>query len=283
MAGITKNLFQFSLDGKFLKKWKSASDAARALGVMPQGIYECLKGRFLAYGFIWLREYNNDKALQISKSISINYDSIPHEVWKDVVGYEGSYEISSFGRVRTISRFVPACHKSRQFIQGRIICPNRFPKGYLGCTLYKNGSQKLRYIHRLVAEAFIPNPQNLPQVNHKDENKSNNRVDNLEWCTQEYNTNYGTCTQRISNVHKALQKGRRVVQIDKCSQTIIATYPNSAIAMEQTGIDASAINKVCLNRPKFKTAGGYIWRYADDIPDQPENAVSQPTQLSLFD
>lgn len=283
MAGITKNVFQFSLDGKFVKEWKSASDAARELGVTPQGIYECLKERFVAYGYIWLRENNGDKALQISNGIDISNDTLQGEVWKNVVGYKGYYQVSNLGRIRTVGRVVSACYKSRQFIQGRIICPNRFPKGYLGCTLYKSGSQKLRYIHRLVAEAFIPNPQNLPQVNHKDENKSNNRVDNLEWCTQEYNTNYGTCTQRISNAHKALQKGKRVVQIDKCSQIIIATYPNSAIAMEQTGIDASAIKKVCLNRPKFKTAGGYIWRRADDIPDKSENNNSHPKQLTTFD
>lgn len=263
MAGITKNVFQFSLDGKFVKEWKSASDAARELGVTPQGIYECLKERFVAYGYIWLRENNGDKALQISKGIDISNDTLQGEVWKDVVGYKGYYQVSNLGRIRTVGRVVSACYKSRQFIQGRIICPNRFPKGYLGCTLYKNGSQKLRYIHRLVAEAFIPNPDNYPQVNHIDEDKSNNRVENLEWCTALYNMNAGTVTARLSKTRKAMKLGRPIVQIDKSTNKIVASFHNSAIAMEATGIDSSAINKCCLNRSKFKTAGGYIWKYAD--------------------
>lgn len=231
--------------------------------------------------------FENDKRIGMQnkgKIPTIPINPAPSEVdgWKNIKGFVGLYQIHNSGIVRSLDRKVWN-RNGYKLESGKILKPNILAKGYFQVYLTNAGITKCLQVHRLVAEAFIPNPQNLPQVNHKDENKSNNRVDNLEWCTQEYNTNYGTCTQRISNAHKALQKGKRVVQIDKCSQTIIATYPNSAIAMEQTGIDASAIKKVCLNRPKFKTAGGYIWRHADDIPDQPENNNSYPKQQTLFD
>lgn len=211
------------------------------------------------------RKQNKDKANSINaKGVSYVPD-LPNEIWRPIPTLDG-YKASSLGRIKAASK--PVVLKGGVVMSNeRILKQQSTYQGYLSVTI--NGSP--RFVHRLVALAFIPNPGSLPCVNHKDENPSNNCVENLEWCTQEYNTNYGTCTQRISNAHKALQKGKRVVQIDKCSQTIIATYPNSAIAMEQTGIDASAIKKVCLNRPKFKTAGGYIWRHADDILDQPEN------------
>lgn len=102
------------------------------------------------------------------------------EIWRPVVGYEGLYEVSSTGQVRNC--------------RGKLLRPGPDHNGYLKCVLCKKGKTKTIYIHRLVAQAFIPNPMYLKQVNHKDEDKSNNNVDNLEWCTARYNVNYG-CAQ----------------------------------------------------------------------------------------
>lgn len=187
--------------------------------------------------------------------------SMGKEIWKSIVGWEDFYEVSNFGDVRSIDRIVNCCYNSKQLVKGRILSQRPNQNGYLMVSLYRNHQRTVKYAHRLVAEAFIENPQCLPQVNHRDEIKTNNHVDNLEWCDGYYNMNYGTVRKRLSDCHKDM--GRKVYQINKHTNEIIAIHANSARAMELTGIDASAINKCCLNRPKFKTAGGYKWEYAD--------------------
>ena len=107
------------------------------------------------------------------------------EIWNNIEGYEGLYQISNQGRVKSLKQG-----------KERILKPANNGKGYLQVQLYKNGEKKMCLIHRLVALTFIPNPQNLPQVNHKTEDKTDNRVENLEWCSSKYNMNYGTRTQR---------------------------------------------------------------------------------------
>ena len=109
------------------------------------------------------------------------------EIWKDIQGYEGLYRVSNLGRVKSF-------HKAKE----HILSPGKDKDGYFQVQLYKNGINKMRKVHRLVAQAFISNPNNLPQINHKDENKQNNNVDNLEWCTNEYNHNYGTAVKRAA-------------------------------------------------------------------------------------
>ena len=119
------------------------------------------------------------------------------EIWKPVIGYEGLYEVSNLGRVRSIDRLVKYSNGQIHLHKGRMLSPGLVHKlGYLQVALCNNGKIKHKMVYRLIAEAFLPNPDNLPQVNHKDENPFNKCVENLEWCTIEYNINYGTRTQK---------------------------------------------------------------------------------------
>ena len=108
------------------------------------------------------------------------------EIWKDIIGFEGIYEISNLGRIRRIKT-------------GRILSTRRSDGWYITVTLYKDKKRYGKSLHRLVAETFVPNPYNLPEVNHIDEDKINNRADNLEFCDRKYNVNYGTIKDRIRN------------------------------------------------------------------------------------
>lgn len=114
------------------------------------------------------------------------------EIWRPVVGYEGLYEVSSYGRVRSLDKYVKYSNGRINLHKGRILSLWKDTNGYLMCNLYLNKNMKKVSIHRLVAQAFLPNIDNLPEVNHKDEDKTNNSVDNLEWCDRSYNNNYGT-------------------------------------------------------------------------------------------
>ena len=125
------------------------------------------------------------------------------EEWRDIKDYEGLYMISSYGRVKSLGRWVNYKNKGKKWQEGKILKPLVKKGGYLHVGLWKNGKLKFFTVHRLVAQAFIPNPNNLPQVNHKDENKENNFVKNLEYCDAKYNSNYGTRTKRIAEKQKA--------------------------------------------------------------------------------
>ena len=163
------------------------------------------------------------------------------EKWRPVVGYEGLYEVSNFGRIRRI----------------RIVVQTRKKHGYMQVSLKDSGgARKSLRVHRIVAEAFIPNPEGKPQVNHRDENPENNRADNLEWATAEENTNYGSRTARA-----AAKNGSKtpIVQIDPKTLKAVAEYPGQSAAARATGISLASIN-ACL-RGKQRRAGGYLWEY----------------------
>lgn len=188
----------------------------------------------------------------------INLDG---EVWKDVMGYEGIYQVSNMGRVRSIDRIVPCRKKGYTTItkKGRILSLTTNRLGYKEVHLYNYQEQKCKTlsVHRLVAFAFIPNPEqeHLREINHIDENKSNNRIDNLEWCDRAYNVRYGS--SRIRAI-KNNPNVRKVAQYSKYGK-LIAKYETVAHAGCATGLDASSISKACQGR--LKTCGEYIWEY----------------------
>ena len=120
-----------------------------------------------------------------------------NEEWRPIEGYEGLYEVSNLGRVRSLDMYVKSRYGNYRLHKGKVLSPTKDRYGYLTVTLNCNGKSKTIKIHRLVAQAFLPNPDNLPQVNHRDENPSNDNVDNLEWCNAKYNSNYKTRNIRI--------------------------------------------------------------------------------------
>lgn len=127
--------------------------------------------------------------------------------------------------------------------------------GYHFISLYVNNKKYKVAVHRIIALCFLPNPQNLPQVNHINENKADNRVDNLEWITAKDNINHGTCIKRRAGTHS-----KAIMQLSKCGK-IIAQYPSIVSAELATGISNKHISSCCLKRYGRKTAGGFIWQY----------------------
>lgn len=164
-----------------------------------------------------------------------------NEIWKDVVGYEGLYQVSNLGRVKRIK------HTTKKlFFSERIVNQYVNMNGYMMAPLSKDGKDKHKAVHRLVAQAFIPNPDNLPFVNHKDENPLNNHVDNLEWCTAKYNSNYGTIKDRKSkNMTKAWTKRKEDGYKVITKRTVYLTYKGETHTIpewsEILGIEADTI------------------------------------------
>ena len=161
------------------------------------------------------------------------------EIWKDIKGYEGLYQVSNLGRVRSLNRI----DSLGRWRCGKIKATVDNGNGYKLVNLKHKGKQKMVTVHKLVAEAFILNPDNLPCINHKDENKYNNCVNNLEWCTYKYNNNYGTLRTRsaISNINNP-----KVAKRIKCIETGVI-YPSIAEAERQLHIHNSNI-VACLHR-----------------------------------
>lgn len=141
------------------------------------------------------------------------------EIWKDIPGYEGKYQVSSYGRVKSIARYRKSKNNSKVFVPEKILKGKLNRDGYVTYALCTGTHKKMKYYmaHRLVAMAFIPNPNNLPIINHRDENPQNNIVSNLEWCDYSYNRNYGTCPDKFN--FKIKYEGEIYVSIKECERT----------------------------------------------------------------
>lgn len=180
--------------------------------------------------------------------------NLENEVWKDIAGYEGYYQVSNFGNVRSLDREDIRNNGVKRNLKGKLMNPRLDKDGYIVINFCKEGIKKTHKIHRLVAIAFLPNPSNLPEVNHKDEDKKNNYVNNLEWCSTKYNINYGSRNERSA------QKRRKKVNQFSKEGNLINTFNSIREASIATGIDEKWISN-CYCK-KQKTAGGYIWKSA---------------------
>lgn len=167
-------------------------------------------------------------------------------LWRDIAGYDGLYQVSSDGRVKSLPHFVNngrGCYQTKE----KILKPGKRVRNK---CIYKfvvlsNGKNIERFsVHRLVAQAFLENPNGFDEINHKDKNTENNRVENLEWCDHAYNVNYS--------------KAKKVLQFD-FDGTLLATYSSIVVAAQMTGISRTAINNSLCGWSK--SAGGYIWKY----------------------
>ena len=184
------------------------------------------------------------------------------EIWKDVVGYEGLYQVSNLGNVKSLDRIVFNKGISKFYkMKGKKLSTNKSNgSGYKVISLNKDGISKNYYTHRLVAEAFVPNENLYPQVNHKDENKYNNNSNNLEWCTCKYNNNYGTARDRI--IKKLINNKYRSKQVsahDILTNELVFIFPSINEASRQLKCSGQNISDAL--HGKQPTARGYIWKY----------------------
>lgn len=166
------------------------------------------------------------------------------EIWKPIKGYEGLYEISNWGRVKSLNYH----HTGKP----RLLRPKVDKYGYLVVCFCKDGKRKYFFVHRLVAQSFIPNPDNLPQVNHKDENKKNNNADNLEWCTCLYNINYGSHNER-----RAKTQSKPVLQFSLTGEFIREWLSISECG--RNGFYTSCVCRCC--NGELKSHKGFKWCY----------------------
>ena len=167
------------------------------------------------------------------------------EVWKDIVGYEGLYKVSNKGNVYSVERKDSRGKKCG----GQTLRPSYHSNGYLCLNLNKNGVTKNKKVHRLVLEAFIPNPNNYPEVNHRDEDKSNNNIENLEWCTRKQNVNHGTAIKRAS------QKRCKKVKAVNVETGEVLIF-NSTSEARRKGYAQGHVSKAC--RGVYKNSSGKL-------------------------
>lgn len=176
-----------------------------------------------------------------------------NEIWRSIEGYEDLYECSNLGRVRSLIN------------GGKILKPRKDKDGYEKVILYSNLGGKEFRLHRLIAKAFIenPDPENLTIVNHKNEIKDDNCVENLEWCSNKYNTNYGTRNEKISKSHKLNRTHHEisVSQYNKKTGKLIATYPSLREAERQTGVFHGNIKNAAERASEGRRINGkYLWK-----------------------
>lgn len=171
------------------------------------------------------------------------------EFWDTLPRYKGCYDFSNYGRVYSI--------RQKRILKD--VKPNKNDR-YIRRTLRDiHNNLNTELVHRIVAEIFIPNPNNYQFINHKDENKSNNYVGNLEWCTREYNNNYGTRNKRASEKLKNHPSSSKPVLQYTLNGEFVAEYPSMREAKRNTRIDDDTISMCC--NGKYRHAGGYLWRY----------------------
>lgn len=181
------------------------------------------------------------------------------EIWRDIKDYEGYYQVSNFGNVKSLDRKIiqedSKRHQYLRTIKGRLLKQTNNGRGYKNVTLVKDNKKKQGLVHRLVAEAFIFNPNNYPVINHIDGNKHNNKITNLEYCSHKHNINeairLGLLNPREHSCKKCIQKD--------FNGNVINTYKSITEASKSTGICIGNISATCLGNQKY--AGKYKWEF----------------------
>lgn len=193
-----------------------------------------------------------------------------NEKWKEICEYEGMYEVSSNGNIRSVNRKVfHTSNNSMKTVEGVTLIQEQSNRGYKRVTLSKNGKVEKLSIHRLVAKAFIPNPDNKPHINHIDGDKKNNILSNLEWCTQSENMLHSS--KVLGNKAGKPMQGKlgkdspfskKVVQLTK-DDTFVNSFYGLHEAQRETGVNKANIGEVCNGNRKL--AGGFKWKYDESV------------------
>lgn len=203
--------------------------------------------------------------MEIYKNLSL--ENLPDEEWRDIKGYEGLYQVSNMGRVKSLERksgfYLTKKGKLSCYSVKEKICRQHIVMTYLMVHLSKDNIKEQLKVHRLVAENFIDNINNYPQVNHKDENKLNNNTNNLEWCTSKYNNNYGTRNKRISDKQRNDPRfSKRIMQYSLDGEFIKEW--ESICEAGRAGYCRKTISDVCNKENGYHTANGYQWKFSED-------------------
>lgn len=180
--------------------------------------------------------------------------NIENEVWKDIEGYEGLYQVSNIGNIKSLERDVVYSNSAIHHYEEKLLKPSKIGGGYLQVTLSKDGEAQNVLVHIIIANAFIPNPNNLPQVGHMDDNKENNTIDNLYWTTAKENNTHNGRHLRVAE-----KRSKKVLQIDKNTNEVVAEFPSASQAARETGFSQGNISSCC--KGVYKQAYGYIWKY----------------------
>ena len=188
--------------------------------------------------------------------------NIMEEIWKDVSGYEGYYQVSNLGRVKSLDRWITYRDGRKYFYRSKIKSQAKYRGGYLFVSLKVNRHQFSAKVHRLVAQAFIPNPENKPQVNHKNGIRTDNRVENLEWVTCSENHLHAfrvlgrnpTCLGVTGKNHPS---SRPILQYS-LNGKFIKEHESATYASKELGISLSSLCRAV--KMKYKTSGGYVWK-----------------------
>ena len=175
------------------------------------------------------------------------------EIWRSVDGYEGYYQVSNNGKIRSVDRSIINSKGIKRKIRGSQLKLTPDKDGYLKTTLCKNNKKENVFVHRVVASTFIDNEDTLPEVNHKDENKTNNTIKNLEWCTSQYNTNYGERNKKIN-------KNRRKKVVGICLETGECKEYESISETKKDGFTPQSVS-LCCNKRLLNSHKGYNWNF----------------------
>ena len=200
----------------------------------------------------------------------LSLEDLECEVWKIIPRLNSNYAVSNYGRVKSLSRSKHQEYRNRTTTtKTRILMLAKTRYGYLSCRPMVDGKLGNELVHRLVAEAFIPNPGNFPIINHKDEDKMNNVVSNLEWCTAKYNSNYGTCQKRRSTtLRKNIRHKLPIIKQYDLNGNLVGTFVGRKEIVD-AGFDYRAVRNCCCHH--YYSACGYVWRENDDAFTAPHH------------